>query len=351
MSSGSKHLVGKSAKAKADFDGAFGAFCGLLRPNDTVNKSFLAYFFQAPFYKKHISEISKGTNINNLKREHILDLDFPYPPPVDQIQIVEKIEELFSELDKGIENLKTAQQQLKVYRQAVLKWAFEGKLTNENVKDGELPDGWEWKELGNIVDRVFDGPFGSSLKSDDYVLDGVRVIRLENIGILDFKDEHKTFVSEEKYLSLKKHTVSSGDIIFSSFIIEKVRVVILPSYIKFAINKADCFCIRVGEEGIDKNFLAYFLSTKNLYNQLINQVHGATRPRVNTKQLKSCLIPVCTLIEQRQIVEEIESRLSVCDKMEETITNSLQQAEALRQSILKKAFEGKLVKSEYYETA
>ena len=68
-------------------------------------------------------------------------LPLPYPSPVIQQQIVSKIEELFSELDKGIEELKTAQKQLKVYRQAVLKWALEGKLTNENVKDGELPEG------------------------------------------------------------------------------------------------------------------------------------------------------------------------------------------------------------------
>ena len=71
MSSGSKHLVGKSAKAKTDFNGSFGAFCGLLRPNDNVNKNYLAYFFKSSYYKKYISEISKGTNINNLKREHI----------------------------------------------------------------------------------------------------------------------------------------------------------------------------------------------------------------------------------------------------------------------------------------
>ena len=72
------------------------------------------------------------------------------PPKPTQQAIVYKIEELFSELDKGIENLHTAQQQLKTYRQAVLKWAFEGKLTNENVKEGELPKGWKIQKLNDI---------------------------------------------------------------------------------------------------------------------------------------------------------------------------------------------------------
>jgi len=324
--------------------GAIGSTLVKLSFPKEVFEKFAYYYLQSKYIE--INTRAKGVGIPHVDPNLVWNYQFLLPPVAEQIHIVEKLEELFSELDKAIENLKIAQRQLKVYRQAVLKWAFEGKLTNEDVKDGELQEGWELNELGNVVDRVFDGPFGSNLKSDDYVDAGVRVIRLENIGVLEFKDEYQTYVSNEKYSSLKKHTVSAGDIIFSSFIIENVRVVILPSYIKCAINKADCFCIRVGDNEIDKNFLAYFLSTKNVYNQLINEVHGATRPRINTKQLKSCVIPICPLNEQKQIVQEIESRLSVCDKIEETITNSLQQAEALRQSILKRAFEGKLVKAE-----
>ena len=80
-----------------------------------------------------------------------------------------------------------------------------------------------------------------------------------------------------------------------------------------------------------------------MQNQLVNQIHGATRPRINTTQLKASLIPFAPLKEQQLIVDELESKLTVCDKIEETITNSLLQAETLRQSILKKAFEGKVL--------
>lgn len=129
MSSGSKHLVGKSARACFDFDGSYGAFCGLLRAHEHMDKDFLYYIFQNNNFRRLISEVAKGSNINNLKREHILDFEIALPPLPEQHRIVAKIEELFSELDKGIENLKTAQAQLKVYRQALLKHAFEGKLT------------------------------------------------------------------------------------------------------------------------------------------------------------------------------------------------------------------------------
>lgn len=274
------------------------------------------------------------------------DFEIPLPLFAEQERIVAKIEELFSELDAGTESLKRAQQQLKIYRQAVLKYAFEGRLTNEDLNDGELPNGWKWEKLSELTEKIADGPFGSNLKSVDYVEEGVRVIRLENIGVLEFKDEYKTFVTEEKYSTISKHTVTKGDIIFSSFIANEIRVTILPNFIEKAINKADCFCIRTSENTINRKYLVFFLASKTQYNQLINKVHGATRPRINTKQLKASLIPICSLAEQHRVVEEIESRLSVCDKLEETINESLQQAESLRQSILKKAFEGRLVAAE-----
>ncbi|MEH0023013.1 MAG: restriction endonuclease subunit S [Desulfobacter sp.] len=153
---------------------------------------------------------------------------------------------------------------------------------------------------------------------------------------------NKTYVSQLKYDSISNHTVFSGDIIFSTFISTETKVAIVPNYIKYAINKADCLCVRPFKL-VNNKYVEYFLSTRFTYSLLANQVHGATRPRINTTQLKSVPLPLCSEIEQNQIVQEIETRLSVCDKVEQTITQSLEKAKALRQSILKKAFEGRLL--------
>ncbi|MEP7169710.1 MAG: restriction endonuclease subunit S [Bacteroidota bacterium] len=316
----------------------------ILEINDKkqLDKKFLYHILHTVNKTKLVT----GTAQPQVTINNAVELSFSLPPLPEQQLIVSKIEQLLSELEKGKQQLETAQQQLKVYRQSLLKFAFEGKLTNKKIKEGELPKGWEWKELKNVVERISDGPFGSNLKSIDYVEKGVRVIRLENIGELEFKDEYKTFVTKEKYETIKRHTVSKGDIIFSSFILEKIRTVILPDYIDKAINKADCFLIRTSESTINKKYLVYYFSTKAMHNQLVGEIHGATRPRINTTQLKATQIPVAPLTEQTKIVSEIESRLSVCNKIEDTISESLLQAEALRQSILKKAFEGKLVKQE-----
>ncbi len=288
------------------------------------------------------SALVTGTAQPQVTINNAVELTFPLPPIDEQHRIVSKIEELFSELEKGKEQILLAQQQLKTYRQAVLKWAFEGRLTNADVEDGVLPEGWEWKNVVDVVDRISDGPFGSNLKSIDYVETGVRVIRLENIGALEFRDEYKTYVTEEKYETIKRHTVVGGDIVFSSFVAEEVRVAILPDFIERAINKADCFAVKSSQEKVNRKYLVYALGNRNIYDQLVGEIHGATRPRINTTQLKSCIIPIPPLDVQHRIVQEIESRLSVCDAMEATLQTSLAQAEVLRQSILKLAFEGRL---------
>ena len=365
---------------------------------------------------------ANGTTRLKLTQSAMRQLPISLAPFAEQHRIVAKIEELFSELDKGIENLKTARAQLKVYRQALLKHAFEGKLTaqwraernvipakagiqpfndmdsrlrgndepletadamlkriqqeraqryQQQLADWEaagkqgskpkapkplppltteeqaelprLPDGWGWTRLGNTNVDVSDGPFGSNLKSSDYVDSGVRVVRLENIGTLKFFEEKESYITEEKYELLKRHTVTSGDIIFSSFIIENVRVALVPPSITKAINKADCFCVRFSGETLSNVFVLLFLSTRHVYKQLESLIHGVGRPRINTTQLKGVVIPVCSAAEQQIILAEIEARLSEADQLELTITTSLQQAEALRQSILKKAFSGQLV--------
>ncbi len=310
------------------------------RENIILN-DFALYYLNSINYRKFVN----GTTRLKLTKGSLIEIPVTIPPLPEQQAIVSRIEELLSDLDNGKQQLLLAQQQLKTYRQSLLKWAFEGKLTNIDVKDGELPKGWKDVNLKSIVEKISDGPFGSHLKSIDYINEGVRVIRLENIGVMEFRNEFKTFVSPEKYETIKNHTVGKGDIIFSSFISESIRSVILPDYIEKAINKADCFLVRVSDAKINRKYLAYYFSTKAMRNQLVDQIHGATRPRINTTQLKTALIPFAPLKEQHLIVSELESKLTVCDKVEETISEALLKSESLRQSILKKAFSGELIKN------
>ena len=377
----------------------FASYLIRLSAHIQVEPKFLYYFFQTLSYWEQI-ELKKGGLQGNVNATTLSSLGLFISPTNEQHRIVAKIEELFSELDKGIESLKTAQQQLKVYRQALLKHAFEGKLTaqwrannpdkletadallkriqteraeryqrqladweaagklgskpkvpkppspltaEELAELPELPEGWAWTKLGNANVEVFDGPFGSNLKSSDYVASGVRVIRLENIGALQFIADKTSFITEEKYALLKDHTVTAGDVIFSSFITESVRVALLPASLDKAINKADCFCVRVHGQTLSNAFTAMFLSTRQVFKRLEAKIHGVGRPRINTTQLKEVAISICGAAEQKIVVGEVESCFSEVETLEKTLATSLEQSEALRQSILKKAFCGQLV--------
>ena len=340
MSSGSKHLVGKTAKVESDGEYGWGAFCSVLRPFKIVDSNFVAFFFKSPYYKKFVSEISKGTNINNLKREHILDLEFPLPPLAEQQRIVAKIEELFIELDKGIETLKTAQQQLKVYRQAVLKYAFEGKLTNPDVKEGELPEGWVEKRIDEVASV---GTGATPLKGNKEYYSGGKISWVTSGALNDeFVRKASDFVTEKAIKETNLSVYPIHTLLVAMYGEGKTRGKCSELLIEACTNQAVAAIYFERHDIRIKPFLKYFL-LKNYYD-VRKLAAGGVQPNLNLGIIKSTTFPMpSSWEEQYSIVQEIESRISVCDKIEESIEQGMQQAEALRQSILKKAFEGKLV--------
>ena len=299
-----------------------------LRIDETlVDRKYLFYYLRQYRFMRDCVKASKGVAQLNLSTKWLADYEIFLPALSEQKRIVARIEELFSKLDNGVETLQKTKQQLAVYRQAVLRDAFS-----------EIED---YSSLQSISDRIFDGPFGSNLKTSDYTSTGIRVVRLENIKEGWFDNSKQSFVTQEKYDTISSHTVFPTDLIMSTFIADSIKVCQLPKSVGYAVNKADCIGIRL-KEGYLQEYVMYYLMTKTAYDSLAHEVHGATRPRVNTKQIKGINIPICDKSKQKQIVAKVEARLSVCDSIERTVDTALQQAEAMRQSILKQAFEGRL---------
>jgi type I restriction enzyme S subunit len=242
---------------------------------------------------------------------------------------------------------------LKRFRQSVLAAACSGRLTVDwridNGYDGELPAGWRRASLQELLPPggIFDGPFGSNLKSMDYTEFGVRVIRLENVGHLSFVGDRETFVSQEKYETMKRHTVGEGDIIFASFIAEEIRVCVLPKLTTTAIAKADCFCLRPKGDLVNRRYLSYQLASQESYNQLLDNIHGATRPRINTTQLRKLEVRICSLPEQQEIVHRVEALFALADRLESRYKKAKTHTDKLTQSILARAFRGELVPQDY----
>lgn len=402
MSSGSKHLVGKSAKARISFDGGFGAFCGLLRATEAINKDFLHYVFQGSDFRRAISEISKGSNINNLKREHILDFEFSCPPLAEQHRIVAKIEELFSELDQGVASLKTAREQLKVYRQSLLKNAFEGKLTAawraahcdqletatalqqriarerqtryqqqladwqtagqtgpkpkrpkplppltaEELADlPELPEAWGWVKTGDL------GTLGTGvtpLKSrTDFYTGGT--IPWVTSGALNanYVTEASDYVTSIALRETNLRLYPKHALLVALYGEGKTRGKCSELLIEATTNQAIAAIVLDGTAAILRPYIKWYFQ-KN-YGDIRLKSSGGVQPNLNLGIIENTCVPICSLAEATQLVEIIESKLSEADQLDQTLATALQQADALRQSILKKAFCGQLVKQDKNE--
>lgn len=330
------------------------------------------------------------------------------PSLVEQNAILSKTEELFSDLDNGIANFKKAKEQLKIYRQAVLKKAFEGELTKEwREKQINLPtaeellkkikeerqnhynlqiEDWKkavkvWEKNGKVDKKPrklskldtsvisdykaeFNTPVNWSkcqiadVISDltDYHANGSYEVLKSNVTLSDMPDyaimvratnfEKKDFKKDLKYVNEHGYNfLSKSKLYGSEILIGKIgnagRVYLMPILNRKASLAMNLFAMRI--KLISSWFLYYQLKNFHQEKEINTYVKGVGNPTIDKISVRSIHINICSIQEQIQIVQEIESRLSVCDKMEQSINESIEKAEALRQSILKKAFDGKLL--------
>jgi type I restriction enzyme S subunit len=335
------------------FDGhiASTGFC-VIRALPQIHHRYIFWFVQTDFFLNPLNQLQRGTSYPAVRDSDISSQVIPLPPLPEQHRIVNKIEELFTKLDAGVDALKKIKIQLKRYRQAVLKNAFEGNLTQqwreahkeelepasvllEKIKEQrkkeskgkfielppidtselpELPEGWVWTRVGEII--TFE--YGKGLRKDKRDSNGNVPVYGSN-GIVGY---HKIALTDKPCIIVGRKG-AAGEIHLSKFPcwpIDTTYYVYTPSEV----------CLE---------FLFYLLSILKL-----GSLDKSTAiPGLNRDDAYKMTIPLPPIAEQQQIVSEIERRLSAADQLEKVVEQSLKQAERLRQSILKRAFEGKLV--------
>ncbi|MDU7404366.1 MAG: restriction endonuclease subunit S [Citrobacter portucalensis] len=293
------------------------------------------FFHTLPGYLSAINENTSSVTVKHLSSRTLQETLFPLPPLAEQKIIAEKLDTLLAQVDSTKARLEQIPQILKRFRQAVLVSAVNGKFQAESSSK-------ECCTIDSLCLTSFDGPFGSKLKTSDYTNSGVRVVRLENIGHLEFNSEKETYISHEKYKSLYSNTLKENDLIFSSFVDEDVRVCLIPQSEEIFINKADCFCLRVDPSLASPHYLALVLASKTSYEQIKEKVQGITRPRINLRTLRSLKFDIPDLKEQHEIVRRVEQLFAYADTIEKQVNNALTRVNNLTQSILAKAFRGEL---------
>ena len=284
------------------------------------------FYYMAMMKSKLISK-GKGGTQKNISQTVLNSLDVIVPPMKEQHRIVTRIEELFSQLDSGVETLKKTKEQLKVYRQAVLKEAFAFRLS-------------DMIEIREIVDDIRIGPFGTMLHKSDYIDNGVPVINPQHIKNLSIVESNRITVSNDKAKELSAYRLKCNDIIMGRRG-EMGRAAAITEREYGWICGTGSILFRLKPD-YDAVFFAQILSSPDVIHYLEAKATGTTMKNLNEEIVKHIPVPNITKHEQQKITNMLDSKLSVCDSIEKTIDTALQEAEALRQSILKQAFEGGL---------
>lgn len=279
------------------------------------------------YYRMQIIQFDHSTHKRYWIQQYS-KLKVQIPPLVEQERIVAKIEELFSKLDNAVETLNATKAQLAVYRQSVLKEAFD-------------IDRFPKVEMENIVDDIKIGPFGTMLHKEDYIVGGVPVINPQHIKYQRINPSKKVTISEQKAHELSSYRLQKNDIIMGRRG-EMGRTAPISSIEDGWICGTGSIIFRLKPE-FDALFYSKILSSPNIIAYLEKSATGTTMKNLNEKIVKHIPVPMITREEQLELISFLEDRLSICENIEKTVDSVLQQASAMRQSILKQAFEGRLL--------
>lgn len=377
-SSGSKDLVGKAAPLREDWRGSFGAFCAAVRPKEDIEPLYLAHFFESPEYKDLIRKKALGVNINNLRRGDLEDLKIPLAPLPEQRRIVSAIETQLGRLDAAVASLHAAKAKLKRYKQAVLKAAYCGEMTAEwrsnaqltpvddmlsrietpprpsryntrstDVVDGDYalaigaperqgPQGWKWVPLVDIA-RLESGHTPSKRHPEYWDGD------IPWIELRDARDRHGATIHTTNH-----HTNQLGlDNSAARLLPEGTICLSRTASVGYVVKMGSPMCTSqdfvnwVCTEAIDPDWLMLLFVAEN--DAIWRFGKGTTHTTVYFPEVVSFHVLLPPIEEQREIVRRARTTLEATAETESTLDAQLQQASRLRQSVLKRAFEGRLV--------
>ena len=371
---------------------AFNQQINAIVPHNTEHSKWVFYAVQTPDFVSQLSAASSATTISIVNKGKFSTLEIPFAPDNEQSRVVAEIEKQFTRLEAGVAALRRVQANLKRYRAAVLKAACEGRLvpteadlvqarggkakfeTGEallarilterrrnwqgraqykepavpNIRNIPLvPKGWTWASVDQVADETMIGLDRGRAQQSDDAATGVPYIKMNNVtmdGRVLCGDLIYVPVSREEAM---RFAVQDGDILFntrnSKELVGKVGLVRTPP--ARAIYNNNLMRIKVPAD-FSSAFLALQMCSRE-FRQRMELVKKATTSvaAVYAKDLLPLAIALPPLAEQLRIVAEVDRRMSVIEELEATISANLQRASRLRQSVLQRAFVGKLAEA------
>lgn len=300
-------------------------FC-VLRSNGAILPRYLYFFTRTPYFVKTLSSLTRGASYPAVTKDDVEQIQVPLPP----IEIQRKLSSILDKVQGLGQRRRQANELTNEIIQSVFLKMFGDPVSNERH--------WSVSSIRDAAERVSDGPFGSNLKTEHYTTQGVRVIRLQNIGVGEFLDDDKVFISTEHYTSLRKHTCIPGDVIVGTLGDPNLRACILPDYVQVAVNKADCILVRPREDYLNARYLCHLLNTPQMLHYASSYIHGETRTRISMSQVASLQIPIPPLATQERFAQAVGH----FDQLHSAQKRADEEINELFRSLRQRAFSGEL---------
>lgn len=313
------------------------------------------YLFRTAQYTVRYLSLSKGIRVNqwDLDPQYHSRMPVLVPPVSEQTAIANFLDRETSKIDALVEEQEKLIALLKEKRQVVISHAVtKGLDPSVPMKDsgiewlGEVPGHWQVAQLGKITSERCDGPFGSGLKSEHYRPDGVRVVRLQNIGWATFKNEDAAFISHEHWRQVlgSGHEVLPNDVLIAGLGDDNNplgRACVAPNNLGDALVKADCYRFRLEEDRSIPTFVALSLSA-SAREECGYLATGATRARLNLGLAAARVIALPPLDEQAQIVVALDHATTRIDKLIQCANLSIYLLKERRSALISAAVTGKI---------
>ena len=341
-SSGSISVVGKAVQVQHERPMSFGAFCGVLRPSPLIDVRYFGHFFSSKTYRDAVSDLARGVNINNLKRDHFHAICIPLAPLAEQKRIADKLDTVLSRVDAVSTRLARVAPLLKRFRQSVLAAATSGRLTSEWRESNAMHQPWRDMTLGSLIEDMRNG---LATKPDESPA-GKKILRISAVrpGVLDTTD-HRYLTADE--VDARIYNLRKGDLLFTRYngSLEFVGVCALvsedlPEYVypdKLIRVRANTAVV-----------LPKFIEIASAEAEARAQIEGFVKSSAGQKgisgsNLKSLRLSVPPLEEQAEIVRRVDVLFAFADRLEARLNAAQTATGRLTPALLAKAFRGELV--------
>jgi len=321
-SSGSISVVGKAAQVETHFDGSFGAFCKVVRPREGIHDRYLGHYFRTPAYRQRMSTLAAGANINNLKNEHIDDLEIPLPPLDEQ----KRIAAILDQADNLRRLRQRANDRLNELGQAIF-YAMFGNLDDEKT----------WERLGNHTTKIGSGatPIGGDVA---YKSAGIPLVRSMNVRNGYFDHHGLAYIDEAQAKKLNHVTIEKDDVLLNITGASVARVCIAPISVKSGRVNQHVAIIRT-RPSIEPAYLESFLLLPRTKIKLLSIAEaGATRQAITKLQIEELKVPIPPVEMQRKFAGRKNQAIATI----ECSMSQLAKLDGLFAALQNRAFNGEL---------